>query len=94
MRVRGADDVLISLRTTLVSAQGGASSPVRGASISPPSRYIAIAIAIAIAISSSSSNIYSRLSRYVLCMPIKGERVMLVYHVVRAQMWSARVGSD
>ena len=40
---RGANDTSSFLRTTSVSAQGGASSPVRGASISPPS---AIAIAI------------------------------------------------
>ena len=46
---RGANDTSSFLRTTSVSAQGGASSPVRGASISPPSRYIAIAIPIAIA---------------------------------------------
>ena len=47
---RGADDASSFLRTAHVSTQGGASSPVRGASISPPRRYIAIAIAIAIAI--------------------------------------------
>ena len=52
VRERGADDVLISLRTTLVSTQDKASSPCQGGSHFPPPDGLSLSLSLSLGITS------------------------------------------